>query len=129
VIVFFFLSFSFSFADEAANLEIQRVITSQLSAFLNDDAEAAWFHAHPSIKSQFGNPTTFMAMVKGGYEPMTRFVQLDFLSLESVDDMWVQTIRMIDDTGNRFELLYVLVESENAGFQIAGVSMEANNGI
>ena len=125
----FLLAFSFSDADELTNIEVQRVITSQLTAFLNEDAEGAWLHAHPSIKAQFTTPERFMTMVEAGYEPMTRFVQLDFLSQEKRDDIWLQTVRMLDDRGDRYELLYLLVENEAGVFQITGVSLEVNNGI
>ncbi|MDX1342967.1 MAG: DUF4864 domain-containing protein [Reinekea sp.] len=109
--------------------QIQGVITAQLTAFLNNDASGAWLHAHPSIKALFGNPESFMAMVDQGYSPMKHFVQLDFLKLVQVDDMWLQTVRLLDDKGDRYDLLYALIETQPGLFQIAGVSLEANTGI
>ncbi|WP_196158409.1 DUF4864 domain-containing protein [Reinekea sp. G2M2-21] len=109
--------------------QIQGVITAQLTAFLNNDASGAWLHAHPSIQVLFGNPESFMAMVDQGYSPMKHFVQLDFLKLVQVDDMWLQTVRLLDDKGDRYDLLYALIETQPGLFQIAGVSLEANTGI
>tara|TARA_B000000441_G_scaffold118292_1_gene91435 strand:- start:1487 stop:1828 length:342 start_codon:yes stop_codon:yes gene_type:complete len=44
--------------------ETQAVIESQLKAFINKDAEGAFFHASPYIKMRFNNPQDFMSMVK-----------------------------------------------------------------
>ena len=43
--------------------ETQAVIESQLKAFINKDAEGAFFHASPYIKMRFNNPKDFMSMV------------------------------------------------------------------
>jgi hypothetical protein len=120
---------SMSTAETPQSDLIQSVITKQLAAFLNDDAAAAWSHAHPSIKAQFNSAEDFMSMVSRGYKPMTNFTQLAFLSLKNIEDVWVQKVRLMDTNGDRFEILYLLMESEPSVFQISGVSLEQNSGI
>ena len=116
-------------ADDHAGGLIQQVIAEQLTAFLNEDASAAWQHAHSSIKAKFGSADTFLSMVQQAYSPMMSFTQLEFLSLTAMEDSWLQKVRLMDRRGDRYELYYVLVETQANKFEIAGVSLEANNGI
>ena len=60
---------------------------------------------------------------------MMSFTQLEFLSLTAMQDSWLQKVRLIDRRGDRYELNYILVESQVGNFEIAGVTIEANNGI
>jgi len=118
-----------SVAEDDVTVNIQQVITEQLTAFLNEDAPAAWEHAHPSIKEKFGSADIFLLMVKQAYTPMMSFTQLEFLSLTALDDSWLQKVRLMDRRGDRYELNYILIESKPEIFEIAGVTIEANNGI
>ncbi|EAR10186.1 DUF4864 domain-containing protein [Reinekea blandensis] len=110
-------------AEDAPEAAIQQVITGQLTAFLNQDAQAAWQFAHPSIKARFGSPVNFMQMVSAGYSPMLNFVDLQFRTLEQEDEVWLQTVQLRDTRGQRFDLLYALMPVEDGAFRIAGVSL------
>ena len=130
ILLWFALGLStLSTAEEKATSSIAQVITAQLTALLNEDATGAWQYAHVSIKEKFGNADVFLSMVKQAYTPMMSFTQLEFLSLTAMQDSWLQKVRLIDRRGDRYELNYILVESQVGNFEIAGVTIEANNGI
>lgn len=129
VLIFTALAVFVSADDAAAESAIQQVITGQLTAFLNQDADAAWQFAHPTIKAKFGDAETFMKMVSAGYSPMLNFVDLQFLTLENDEGIWWQTVRLRDTSGQRFDLLYALLPMDNGDYRIAGVSLTMNDGI
>ena len=64
-------------------IEYQKVIRSQIEAFSNDDMEAAFEFASPSIKSIFGNYIRFGSMVRQGYPMVFRQKNLTFKETKS----------------------------------------------
>jgi hypothetical protein len=58
---------------------IRGVISRQLEAFKQDDAEAAFSFAAPSIREQFGTADAFMRMVREGYAALYRASSTLFL--------------------------------------------------
>jgi hypothetical protein len=46
---------------------VRTVIRAQVDAFAADDAERAFSYASATIRTQFGDAATFMAMVRAGY--------------------------------------------------------------
>lgn len=108
--------------------DIQFIITSQLTALLNGDGPAAWQYAHASIQTQFQNPERFMQMVERGYSPLMSFAQLEFISLELYDGVWLQSVRLQDTEGDWYDIIYALLETDD-GYRIAGVSLQNAPGI
>jgi len=109
-------------ADEAPS-ELETVITSQLVAFQNNDAQTAWGHAHASIRSIFVTPDRFMSMVSRGYEPLLSFAVIEFISSELTDGVWYQLVRLEDQKGQWHNVLYALIETQPNNYQIAGVQL------
>jgi hypothetical protein len=105
------------------------VITGQLTAFLNRDAEQAWQFAHPSIQAQFQSPDVFIRMVQQGYEPLMNFVDLAFQKTYQDAGVWVQTLMLRDTSNERYLLTYSLVENPTGELKIAGVWIERDTGI
>lgn len=103
---------------------IQDVISNQITAFLNKDAQAAWRYAHPSIKAQFATAERFMAMVAAGYSPLLNFSELKFEELTQANGQWLQKLSLRDASGNWYELYYTLVEVQPEQVQITGVVLE-----
>lgn len=108
-----------AFANEDS---IQSVITSQIEAFKRDDFAEAFSYASPSIKSLFGSPERFGAMVRGGYPMVWRPSQVEFLDLKTPSDGFVQEVLITDSAGALHVLAYYMIETE-AGWQIAGVEL------
>ena len=63
---------------------IRNVIEGQLAAFQNDDGQAAFGFASPSIRAMFGDSETFMTMVRKGYQPVYRPREVEFRDLAPV---------------------------------------------
>jgi Domain of unknown function (DUF4864) len=57
---------------EADRSAIRGVIEAQIAAFRADDGATAFSLASPSIQRQFGDPATFLAMVRTTYMPVYR---------------------------------------------------------
>ncbi len=81
-----------SAADRAA---IEDTISRQIEAFQRNDGEAAFAFADPGIRARFGDPETFMEMVRGGYLPVCRPQNARFLDLEDVDGDIVQSLLVV----------------------------------
>jgi len=95
--------------DAAVQAEIISVIEGQISAFRRDDAVAAFSFASPTIRAQFGDASTFLAMVAALYRPVYRPRRLEFLDLKSVDGQWVQRVLVLGPQGEFVMALYPMV--------------------
>ena len=95
--------------DAAVRAEIISVIESQVAAFRRDDAVAAFSFASPTIRAQFGDAGTFLAMVAAQYRPVYRPRRLAFLDLKSVDGRLVQRVLVMGPEGEFVMALYPMV--------------------
>ena len=95
--------------DAADRAEIIAVIESQVAAFRRDDAVAAFSFASPSIRAQFGDAGTFLAMVAQSYRPVYRPRRFEFLDLQPVDGRWVQRVLVTGPDGELVMALYPMV--------------------
>ena len=95
--------------DAAVQAEIISVIESQIAAFRRDDAVAAFSFASPTIRAQFGDAGTFLAMVAALYRPVYRPRRLEFLDLKSVDGQLVQRVLVMGPEGEFVMALYPMV--------------------
>jgi hypothetical protein len=99
--------------------EYQKVIRSQIEAFSNDDMEAAFEFASPSIKSIFGNYIRFGSMVRQGY-PMVFRQNLTFKETKSKNSVAFQNVLIEDLSGDLHLLRYRLILLKGS-WKIAGV--------
>ena len=95
--------------DAAVRAEIIAVIENQIAAFRRDDALAAFSFASPTIRAQFGDAGTFLAMVAALYRPVYRPRRLEFLDLKSVDGRLVQQVLVMGPEGEFVMALYPMV--------------------
>ena len=100
--------------------EYQKVIRSQIEAFSNDDMEAAFEFASPSIKSIFGNYMRFGSMVRQGYPMVFRQKNLTFKETKSNNSVAFQNVLIEDLSGDLHLLRYRLILL-NGNWKIAGV--------
>lgn len=108
-------------ADKAA---ISAVIESQLQAFAADDGPAAYAHAAPIVTSVFPTVEGFMAMVKGGYQPIYRNSEHRFTELET-DSLGrpAQRVVLRGLDGKSYEAIYAMEKQADGSWKIAGVVM------
>ncbi|WP_101067352.1 DUF4864 domain-containing protein [Roseovarius salinarum] len=107
-------------ADESA---IRSVISQQIDAFLDSDLKEAFTYASPTIRSRFGTPERFGAMVRSGYPMVWRPEDVQFLGAETVGGRFWQKVLVRDSEGTPFVLRYQMVETEN-GWKINAVRVE-----
>jgi hypothetical protein len=105
-------------ADTAA---MRQVIQSQLDAFAADRGDDAYSHAAPIVKMAFPDVPGFMAMVKGGYQPVYRNTAREFVesSMSSAGRPIVR-MRLTALDGKRYEALYTMEQQPDGTWKIAG---------
>ncbi len=95
------------------------VIEAQLAAFAADDAERAFSFAAPSIRESFGSADRFMAMVRKGYPVVYRPTSVRFLEPVFEGESLLQRVRMTDDTGASWMVVYELQRQADRAWRIA----------
>lgn len=109
-------------ADEPVDT-VQTIIQSQITAFLNDDAEAAYSFASPTIRGKFPSEGAFFDMVKKGYAPVYRAGNFAFGRSKVSGDMVVQEVLISGPDGKDWTALYQVVKQPDGSYKINGVHM------
>ncbi len=104
----------------AQDAEIQDVISRQIEAFQEDDVEAAYGFASPSIQNLIGSPARFGAMVRNGYPMVCRPSDFRFLELKELHGTYRQKVLFKDVQGVFHELEYQMLLIEDR-WRINGV--------
>jgi hypothetical protein len=107
-------------ADTAA---IRAVISHQLGAFHQDDGQAAFSDASPTIQQMFHDSDTFMQMVKTGYLPVYRSSHVEFRDLGMVDGKLIQQVYMVGPDGVAVLALYEMQRQPDGTWRINGCSI------
>jgi hypothetical protein len=102
---------------------IEATISGQIEAFRRDDGAAAFAYAAPRIRAQFGDPDTFMAMVRGGYAAVYRPQHLRFLALRMNGDEPTQEVLIIGPDGLPYFALYMMERQADGSWRIGGVAL------
>ena len=110
-------------ADDAA--AAQNVIRAQQQALARDDAVAAYSHAAPALQRMFGDPDTFMAMVRSGYAPVYRHKSFDFTDSRTNNGRIEQDVRIVDSAGVPWDALYILEPQADGSLKIIGCTLKA----
>ena len=104
-------------ADRSA---IHQAVESQLLAFGQDDADAAFAYASPETKKQFGTAQNFMRMVRVGYAPVYRHKSLEFGRISQVDGNVVQRVYLVGMDNVSVIALYFMEQQEDGNWLIGG---------
>ena len=103
----------------------QQVIRAQEQALARDDAVAAYAHAAPALQRMFGDPDTFMAMVRNGYAPVHRHRSFEFGESRSNGGSLEQDVRIVDANGVPWDALYFLEAQPDGSLKIIGCTLKA----
>ncbi len=87
---------------------IQAVISSQWTAFADNDAPKALSFAVPEIRQRFEDPEGFLLMVELRYPVVFHHVAYRFLAPRVGTYFSFQWVRMTDDQGSVWRVLYQL---------------------
>ncbi len=99
---------------------IRQVIESQMSAFRQNDAAAAFRFAAPGIQAMFGTPDNFIRMVESGYPPVYRPREVEFRDIVTRDDLIVQKVLIVGPDGRPVLALYTMEMQPDGTWRIAG---------
>jgi len=99
---------------------IKQVIAAQRAALVAGDKDKAFSYATPALRAQFGDPTTFMAMVHLGYPALLTARYTEFLDGAVIDGLVVQPLRLIDADNSVRLALYTLEKQQNGTWRISG---------
>ena len=107
-------------ADQQA---ILGTIRAQLEAFQADDGARAFSYATPQLRDLFGTPENFMAMVRGGYQPVYRPRSVEFLDARVVGGRTGQAVRFIGPDGIPVIAIYTMERQPDGSWRIAAVQL------
>ena len=110
---------------------VRQVVEAQLDAFAADDAERAFSYASASIRAQFGDAATFMAVVLSGYPMVVRPASVSFFQARVADGAAgtvSQTVQLRDREGRLWMATYSLERQAGAGWRINGCVVVADSG-
>ena len=113
---------------------VRQVVQAQLDAFAADDGERAFSFASESIRAQFGDATTFMAMVRSGYPMVVRPASVSFFQPQGDDAVdrapasVQQMVRLRDREGRLWMATYLLERQRGGGWRISGCVVTADSG-
>jgi Domain of unknown function (DUF4864) len=115
-------------ADEADARALRAVIEAQLQAFAASDAERAFAFASPSIRAQFGDAATFMAMVQSAYPMLIRPSAISFFQPMPSDGAVWQRVQVRDRAGRLWLATYQLQREASEAWRINGCAVVPDTG-
>ena len=107
---------------------VRAVIEAQLHAFAADDAERAHPYASSTIRTQFADAASFMAMVRAGYPMVVRPASVTFFQPSSVDGVVLQKVQLRDRAGRLWQATYQLLQQATVGWRINGCTVMVDSG-
>ena len=102
--------------------ETQFIIESQIQAFLDENAELAYYYAAPLIKMKFNNPLEFMSMVKNYYEPVYNPKQFYFVDARYFEGAIYHQLQIISQQNESFLATYSLIQ-DGGKWKISGCAV------
>jgi hypothetical protein len=109
----------------------QAVITSQIQAFRDRDAPAAFSYAGAGFQTSFPDAQSFFdAIINSGYAPIMESTSHSFGAHQVVEDGGgvLQEVDFIGKAQERYTAVYQLIE-EPAGWRVQGVQLVKEAGI
>jgi len=101
----------------------QKVISDQISAFLEGDDFRAFSHAAPSIQKFFGTAENFLNMVRNGYSPLYMPSDFRFGKNQISEGTLYQELIATDEAGKKWQAIYSLKQQPDGAWKITGVVM------
>ncbi len=111
-------------ADQAA---IRDIVSRQIEAFRRDDGATAFGLASPNIQGMFGNPESFMDMVRQGYAPVYRPRSVEFGDLTELGGQPAQKVYVVAPDGRQVTAIYVMTQLPDGTWRVDGCFLQAPN--
>jgi Domain of unknown function (DUF4864) len=118
------LSVQPSLSDEASQRLAQETITNQIEAFKSGNDVRAFSFASPRVSKFFPDVSSFMDMVKRGYQPVYQPQSYSFgRSRELEDGQLVQEVLVTGPDGKPWTAIYTMVKMTTGEWLINGVQI------
>ena len=128
-IVFLLTSMNITSAQNStAIVSAQKIISDQISAFLEGDEARAFSHAAPQIRQLFTTPEKFIAMVKKGYMPLFLPNSFRFTKNKQVNGIFYQELIVTGESGKKWQAGYSLKMQVDGDWKITGVLLQVLGG-
>jgi hypothetical protein len=117
--------------DEPIATPWQEIITSQIQAFRDRDAPAAFSYAGAGFQVTFQNAEIFFeAIVSSGYAPIMESVSHSFGQFQRIGEIGVvQEVRLVSPERELFTAVYQLTDEEERGWRVQGVQLVRTAGV
>jgi hypothetical protein len=99
---------------------IREAVGEQLAALRDGDGSRAFSYASTAIREQFGDATTFLRMVQGGYAALLDARYTAFLDGAVIDGRTIQPLRLVMSDDTVLVALYEMQRDERGRWRIAG---------
>ncbi|MEO6624993.1 MAG: DUF4864 domain-containing protein [Burkholderiaceae bacterium] len=113
---------------------IQQVIVTQLRAFAEDDADAAFEAATPRFREAIGSSGLFLAMVRGSYPMIYHPASVSFQKSQELEGLpgeyqssFLQLVQITDDGGKSWLALFELERQADNSWRISGCVVKENH--
>lgn len=103
---------------------IRTVIERQLDAFRRGDGGEAYSYASSGIRTMFGNPDNFMAMVRQGYPQVYRPRDVSFQDLVTEEGRLTQRVLLVGPDGVPSIARYFMQRQPDGSWLIDGCVIE-----
>ena len=100
--------------------EIRRIVEAQRDALVAGNAEQAFGYASRGIREQFGDPETFMRMVRQSYAALVEARDAALLDGAVIDGQVIQPMRLVLPDNTVLVALYTMEKSRSGAWRIAG---------
>jgi len=107
----------------ADRVEIRTIIENQIAAFQRDDGVAAYSYASPTIQGLFPTVDRFMAMVRGGYQPVYRPRSVVFGQVVETARGPEQQVYLTGPDGRSWVAIYALQRQPDGTWKINGCTL------
>lgn len=105
---------------------VRQVVSTQLRAFAEDDADSAFETATPGVREAIGNSGRFLAMVRGAYPMVYRPAAVAFLKIEGDAGLVLQMVRITDGDDKSWIALFAMERQPDASWRISGCIVTEN---
>jgi hypothetical protein len=106
---------------------VQAVVSAQLKAFSNEDAEAAFAAAKPEVRKSIGDPSRFLDLVRGNYPMVYHPAGFAFLAPQVEHDQVLQAVALRDADDKTWIALFTLERQPDHSWRIGACIVAEND--
>ena len=104
---------------------VRQVVKQQLDALAAEDAGRAFALAAPDLRTQFGSAEAFLATMREEYPMLLHPSRVLFLKPATDGRVATQKVRLTDDSGSAWSLLYLLNRQQDDQWRITACVVTA----